>query len=105
MDVREGTYGQCHVAVAALLLSVPSAAQLAPGVTMPPELGAAYGRLGEAMVQDLLGYRDFRKRITPIDRNPELILVMDYAGPDQGPGAGGQVTRPFTDIWPRRSDA
>jgi hypothetical protein len=72
---------------------------------MPPELYATYGRLGEAMAQDLLGYRESRKRITLIDSNSELILVMDYDGPDPGPGAGKQVERPFADIWTQRSDA
>lgn len=72
---------------------------------MPPELDAAYGRLAEAMVQDLLGYRGSRKRIMLIDPNPELISVIGYYRPDQGPGGGRQVARPFTDIWTRHSDA
>jgi len=33
-----------------LFAAAPVAAQLAPGVTMPPEIGAAYGRLGKAMM-------------------------------------------------------
>ena len=37
--------------VAALALFAPaSLAQLSPGVRMPPEIGAAYGRLGRAMM-------------------------------------------------------
>ncbi len=85
---RAGTYGRCCVAVTALLFSVPSAAQLASGVTTPPELGAAYGRFGEAMVQDLLDHRDCRKRITLIYRKPEVTVVMGFAAmvPTRGPG-------------------
>lgn len=33
-----------------VLVAVPAAAQLAPGVRMSPEIGAAYGRLGKAMM-------------------------------------------------------
>lgn len=33
-----------------LLAAAPAAAQLAPGVHMPPEIGVAYGRLGKAMM-------------------------------------------------------
>ena len=36
--------------VAALLIVAPVSAQLSPGVRMPPEIGAAYGRLGKAMM-------------------------------------------------------
>lgn len=36
--------------LAALFLADPASAQLAPGVRMPPEIGAAYGRLGQAMM-------------------------------------------------------
>lgn len=69
-------------------ISVPSAAQLASGATTPPELGAAYGRFGEAMVQDLLDHRDCRKRITLIYRKPEVTVVMGFAAmvPTRGPG-------------------
>jgi len=43
---------------AAALLAVPASAQLAPGVRMPPEIGAAYGRLGKAMMaHDAAGVR------------------------------------------------
>ena len=31
-------------------VTAPAVAQLAPGVRMPPEIGAAYGRLGKAMM-------------------------------------------------------
>ena len=34
----------------ALVAAIPSSAQLAPGVHMPPEIGLAYGRLGTAMM-------------------------------------------------------
>jgi ketosteroid isomerase-like protein len=41
-----------------LLFSVPALAQVAPGVRMPPEIGAAYGRLGKAMMaHDAAGVR------------------------------------------------
>lgn len=107
---------------------------------MPPEIGAAYGRLGKAMMAhdaagvrtvwaddfvinsrnntvigreaiiavmqaDFLDYRDFRKHITFVDQKPEVIVVMGYDTmlPVKGPGAGKQVTRPFTDIWAKRS--
>jgi hypothetical protein len=36
--------------LAALFAAVPGSAQIAPGVRMPPEIGAAYGRLGKAMM-------------------------------------------------------
>ncbi|MEN2747158.1 hypothetical protein [Sphingomonas sp. T9W2] len=102
---RAGTYGQCCVAVAALLFSVPSAAQLARAVTVPPGLGVAYSRLGKAMAQDLLDCRDPRKHVTLIDWDAELISVVGDDGLDQQPGAGKQVTRPFTHVWNQRSDA
>lgn len=123
-----------------VLLTAPAAAQLAPGVRMPPEIGAAYGRLGKAMMahdaagvrtvwaedfvvnspnnevlsrdqvialieQDFLDYRDFHKYITFVGEKPEVTVVMGYDTmiPLKGPGAGKQVTRPFTDVWAKRS--
>ncbi|TRW17346.1 nuclear transport factor 2 family protein [Glacieibacterium frigidum] len=126
--------------VGALFASAPTLAQLAPGVRMPPEIGAAYGRLGKAMMardaagvrtvwaedfvvnspnnevlrrddviavmeQDFLDYRDFQKHITFVGEKPEVTIVMGYDTmiPLKGPGAGKQVTRPFTDVWTKRS--
>jgi ketosteroid isomerase-like protein len=126
--------------VAAFVSAVPASAQLAPGVRMPPEIGAAYGRLGKAMMahdaagvrtvwaedfvvnspnnsvitreeviavmeQDFLDYRDFRKHITFVGEKPEVTVIMGYDTmiPIKGPGAGKQVTRPFTDVWAKRS--
>lgn len=123
-----------------VLVAAPVAAQLAPGVRMPPEIGAAYGRLGKAMMahdasavrnvwaedfvvnspnnevlsrervislmaQDFLDYRDFRKHITFVGEKPEVTVVMGYDTmiPRKGPSAGKQVTRPFTDVWAKRS--
>lgn len=123
-----------------LVVAVPAAAQLAPGVRMPPEIGAAYGRLGKAMMahdaagvrtvwaddfvvnapnnavltreqviavmeQDFLDYRDFHKHITYVGQKPEMTVVMGYDTmvPLKGPGAGKQVTRPFTDVWAKRA--
>ncbi len=44
--------------LSALVIAAPAVAQLAPGVRMPPEIGAAYGRLGKAMmVHDADGVR------------------------------------------------
>lgn len=44
--------------LAALAMAMPASAQLAPGVKMPPEIGAAYGRLGKAMMaHDAAGVR------------------------------------------------
>jgi len=44
--------------LAAILVASPALAQLAPGVRMPPEIGAAYGRLGKAMMaHDAAGVR------------------------------------------------
>jgi hypothetical protein len=41
-----------------LVVAVPVLAQPAPGVRMPPEIGAAYGRLGKAMMaHDAAGVR------------------------------------------------
>ena len=124
----------------ALLAAVPALAQLEPGVRMPPEIGAAYGRLGKAMMahdaagvrtvwaedfvvnspnnqvlrreeviavmeRDFLDYRDFHKHITFVGERPEVTVVMGYDTmiPLNGPGAGRHVTRPFTDIWAKRS--
>lgn len=141
MTGHAGNFGKWILAVAALLLSAsPALAQPAPEITMPPEIGAAYGRLGKAMMahdaagvrtvwaedfvvnapnnavlrreeviaamaQDLIDYRDFRKHITLIDRKPEVTVVMGYDTmvPINGPGAGKQVMRPFTDVWAKRS--
>lgn len=123
-----------------VLITGPAVAQLAPGVRMPPEIGAAYGRLGKAMMahdaagvksvwaedfvvnspnnevlsrdqvialmaQDFLDYRDFHKHITFVGEKPEATVVMGYDTmvPLKGPGAGKQVTRPFTDVWVKRS--
>jgi len=45
--------------VATLLVAVPTWAQLAHGVRMSPEIGAAYGRLGKAMMaHDASGVRE-----------------------------------------------
>ncbi|WP_288459905.1 nuclear transport factor 2 family protein [uncultured Sphingomonas sp.] len=126
-------------AALATLAPLTVAAQLAPGLRMPPEIGAAYGRLGKAMMahdaagvrgvwaedfivnspanrvlrrdeviaamaDDLLDYKDFHKHITAIDQKPEVTVVMGYDTmvPLKGPGAGRQVTRPFTDVWAKR---
>lgn len=128
--------------VAGCLLGVDAMAQTAPAVQMPPEIGAAYGRLGKAIVShdaagvkgvwaedfvvnspnntvlrrdeviaamagDLLDYKDFRKIITLVDEKPGAVVVMGYDTmvPLKGPGAGKQVTRPFTDVWMKRGDA
>lgn len=46
------------VLLGALLSVSPAIAQLAPGVRIPPEIGAAYGRLGTAMMaHDAAGVR------------------------------------------------
>jgi len=126
--------------LAALAATAPVSAQLAPGVRVPPEIGAAYGRLGKAMMahdadgvrtvwaedfvvnapnntvlrreeviaaveRDFLDYKDFRKHITFVGEKPEVTLVMGYDTmiPLKGPGAGTRVTRPFTDVWAKRS--
>lgn len=42
----------------ALVAALPALAQPAPGVRMPPDIGAAYGRLGKAMMaHDAAGVR------------------------------------------------
>jgi ketosteroid isomerase-like protein len=123
-----------------LFAAAPASAQLAPGVRMPAEIGAAYGRLGKAMMahdaagvrtvwaedfvvnspnnevlkreeviavmeQDFLDYRDFQKHITFVGEKPEVTIIMGYdtMTPIKGPGAGKRVTRPFTDVWAKRS--
>jgi ketosteroid isomerase-like protein len=49
---------QYPISAALLVIAAPAAAQLAPGVRMPPEIGAAYGRLGKAMMaHDAAGVR------------------------------------------------
>lgn len=57
------------------------------------------------MAQDFLDYKDFHKHITFVGEKPEVTVVMGYDTmvPVNGPGAGKQVTRPFTDIWAKRS--
>ena len=122
-------------------ISTSAASQLSPGVRMPPEIGAAYGRLGKAimshdaagvksvwaddfvvnspnnevldrdqviavMERDFLDYKDFKKHITFVGEKPEMTVVMgfDTMVPTKGPGAGKYVTRPFTDVWAKRSD-
>lgn len=122
-------------------VATPVLSQPAPGVRVPPEIGAAYGRLGKAimshdadgvksvwaedfvvnspsnevltrdqviaaMERDFLDYKDFRKHITFVSEKPEMTVVMGYDTmvPTKGPGAGQQVTRPFTDIWAKRSE-
>ena len=123
------------------LVAQSATAQTAPPVRMPPEIGAAYGRLGKAIVShdaegvksvwaedfivnspnntvlhrdeviaamngDLLDYKDFRKNITVVDQKPGAVVVMGYDTmvPLKGPGAGKQVTRPFTDVWMKRGE-
>ncbi len=57
------------------------------------------------MERDFLDYRDFNKHITFVGEKPEVTIVMGYDTmiPVKGPGAGKQVTRPFTDIWAKRA--
>lgn len=57
------------------------------------------------MARDFLDYKDFRKHITFVGEKPEVTVVMGYDTmiPLKGPGAGKQVTRPFTDIWAKRA--
>ncbi|WP_030539293.1 nuclear transport factor 2 family protein [Sphingobium sp. DC-2] len=106
---------------------------------MPAEIGAAYGRLGKAMMShdadgvkavwaedfvvnspnnevltrdqviavmenDFLDYKDFHKHVTFVGEKPEITVIMGYDTmvPMKGPGAGKQVTRPFTDVWAKR---
>jgi len=118
----------------------PAAAQPAPAVHLPPEIGAAYARLGKAIVahdvagvksvwaddfvvnspankvlrrdeviaalkSDLLDYKNVRKNITYVGQQPGVVIVMgfDTLVPIKGPGAGKQLTRPFTDFWMKRA--
>lgn len=57
------------------------------------------------MEQDFLDYKNFSKHISFIGQKPEVTVVMGYDTmiPIKGPGAGKQVTRPFTDVWAKRS--
>ncbi|MEH3121862.1 MAG: nuclear transport factor 2 family protein [Sphingomonas phyllosphaerae] len=57
------------------------------------------------MERDFLDYRDFHKHITFVGEKPEVTIVMGYDTmiPIKGPGAGKQVTRPFTDVWAKRA--
>ncbi|MDO9369387.1 MAG: nuclear transport factor 2 family protein [Sphingopyxis sp.] len=126
--------------ILALAAAVPASGQVAPGVRLPPEIGAAYGRLGKAIIahdtagvrsvwaddfvvnspdnrvltreqvievmeHDFLDYKDFRKHITFVGEKAEVTVIMGYDTmvPLKGPGAGKQVTRPFTDVWAKRS--
>lgn len=71
--------------LAALLSAGPASAQLAPGVAMPPEIGAAYGRLGKAMMaHDADGVKtvwaeDFvvNSPNNSVLRRDEVIAVME----------------------------
>ncbi|MEH3108294.1 MAG: nuclear transport factor 2 family protein [Sphingomonas fennica] len=130
------------IGMAAVLLAIKAvAAPPAADIRVPPEIVAAYGRLGKAMMahdaagvrtvwaedfvvnapndgilhreeviavmeRDFLDYRDFRKHITFVGEKPEVTVVMGYDTmvPLKGPGAGRQVTRPFTDIWAKRRE-
>lgn len=60
-----------------------------------------------AMNQDLLAYRDFKKNIRFVGEKPGMVVVMgfDTMIPLNGPGAGKQVMRPFTDVWAKRGEA
>ncbi|SEN61631.1 protein of unknown function [Sphingomonas gellani] len=71
--------------LAALAAAVPASAQLAPGIRMPPEIGAAYGRLGKAMMaHDADGVRtvwadDFvvNSPDNTVLRREDVIAVME----------------------------
>ncbi|MFD1788838.1 nuclear transport factor 2 family protein [Sphingomonas floccifaciens] len=76
------------IGLAAILFAtaLPATAQLAPGVRMPPEIGASYGRLGKAMMaHDAAGVRsvwaeDFVVN-SPDNRvltREEVIAVMEH---------------------------
>ncbi|CAM5608537.1 DUF4440 domain-containing protein [Sphingobium yanoikuyae] len=56
------------------------------------------------MKDDFLDYKDFHKHITFVGEKPEITVIMGYDTmvPTKGPGAGKQVTRPFTDVWAKR---
>ncbi|MFC0146579.1 nuclear transport factor 2 family protein [Sphingobium scionense] len=127
------------IGISLALLASPAFAQALPGARLPPEIGAAYGRLGKAMMShdaegvkavwaddfvvnspnnevltrdqviavmkdDFLDYKDFHKHITFVGEKPEITVIMGYDTmvPTKGPGAGKQVTRPFTDVWAKR---
>jgi len=71
---------------ATLVVTMPALAQLAPGVRMPPDIGAAYGKLGKAMMaHDAAGVRtvwadDFivnSPNNTVIGRE-DVIAVMEH---------------------------
>lgn len=136
------TLQKLRIILAAITLSasLTALAEPEPGVRVPPEIGAAYGRLGKAIVShdvegvkavwaedfvvnspnntvlrrddviaamasELLDYRDFKKHITFVGEHPDVVIVMGYDTlvPLKGPGAGQQVTRPFTDVWMKRA--
>ena len=61
----------------------------------------------DALENDFLDYRDFKKHIRAVSEKPDVVIVMgfDTMVPSKGPAAGRQVTRPFTDVWMRRSGA
>ncbi len=127
------------IGISLALLASPAFAQALPGVRVPAEIGAAYGRLGKAMMShdadgvkavwaedfvvnspnnevltrdqviavmenDFLDYKDFHKHVTFVGEKPEITVIMGYDTmvPMKGPGAGKQVTRPFTDVWAKR---
>lgn len=129
------------ITLAFAIVATSAIGQPLPGVRMPPEIGASYGRLGKAimshdadgvktvwaddfvvnspnnevlsrdqviavMAADFLDYRDFQKHITFVGKKPEMTVVMGYDTmvPAKGPGAGKQITRPFTDIWVKRAE-
>lgn len=59
----------------------------------------------EALANELLEYKDFKKHITFVGEYPDVVIVMGYDTlvPIKGPGAGQQVVRPFTDVWMKRA--
>ncbi len=71
--------------LAAMLIITPAEAQLAPGVRMPAEIGAAYGRLGKTMMaHDAEGVRsvwaeDFvvNSPNNTVLRREDVIAVME----------------------------
>jgi len=71
--------------LAALVAAAPASAQPAPGVRMPPDIGAAYGRLGKAMMaHDADGVRavwaeDFvvNSPNNAVLRREEVVAVME----------------------------
>ena len=58
-----------------------------------------------AMDNEFLEYRDFKKHIGLVSEKPDAVIVMgfDTMVPQNGPGAGRRIVRPFTDVWMRRS--